>query len=108
MSARLVYHDGYPMFAPRAVPIRSVGLCALSASQRPHEGDLDHSTGICAPCLARLPSDVRERHSVKRSLRLWWTANGRLVLLAIAALGYLAALLLFGDWWRGVQAVRGW
>lgn len=104
---RVVYTDGYPMLT-RPEPARSYGICALSATERPHEGELDHTTGICAPCLSMLPFDVRERHTVKRSLRLWWTQYRWLVKVGLLALGYLAALLWIGGQYRQLQGVMGW
>ena len=50
---------------------------------------------------------ARHRHQRRLTGRSLWLFVRRFRWYLAAGL-YLALLLWFGDWWRGVQEVRGW
>lgn len=68
--------------------------------------------GICPEHWAHLYRDPfiirRDRRRWHERLRHWWTQYGWCVLVGLVALCYVAVLLWLGDWWRVMQAVRGW
>ena len=107
MSARLIYRDGYPTFAPRPTVTRSYGVCDLSAPDSPHEAELHD--GICADDWARMvPFDIRERKRWHRQLRLWWVRHSLTVSVGLFLLSWLLVIWQLGALWATVQGVWGW
>ncbi len=110
MTARLIYRDGYPTFAPRATTARSWGRCVISTPQTTHEGELD-ADGFCARHLAQVYRDplvIRRRRRLSREwLRHWWRQHCLLVSTVVLLVAWVLAVWELGALWATVQGVRG-
>jgi hypothetical protein len=107
MSAHLIYRDGYPVLAARAITARSWGLCAI---QPAHEAELHD--GLCETHLAQVYRDPlvihRRRRLTREWLRHWWHQHCLLVSTLVLLVTWVLLVWELGALWATVQGVWGW